>query len=166
MNNDLHIILSLFGSSAQLQKKRAMLTIAAIAWGTVAILLLLAFGEGLSRQLDKNRRSTAENFAVFWFGQTSKSWKGMPPGRPIRPVIDDVTMLRERMPLLKAVHGELQAGRVNVVYRRKNKSRRIVGVNWGYGDDRKHYPQAGGPFLGPENQAPRRPVTFALAPMR
>ncbi len=160
MNNDLHIILSLFGSSAQLQKKRAFLTIAAIAWGTVAILLLLAFGEGLSRQLDKNRRSTAENFAVFWSGQTSKSWKGMPPGRPIRPVIDDVTMLRERMPLLKAVHGELQAGRVNVVYGRKNIAGRIIGTNWVYGDDRVHYPQAGGRFFGPQDEAERRRVIF------
>jgi putative ABC transport system permease protein len=160
MNNDLHIILSLFGSSAQLQKKRAFLTIAAIAWGTVAILLLLAFGEGLSRQLDKNRRSTAENFAVLWFGQTSKPWKGMPPGRPIRPVIDDVTMLRERMPLLKAVHGELQAGRVNVVYGRKNIAGRIIGTNWVYGDDRVHYPQAGGRFFGPQDEAERRRVIF------
>lgn len=160
MNNDWHIIATLFGSSAQLQKKRAFLTIAAIAWGTVAILLLLAFGEGLSRQLDKNRRSTAENFAVLWSGETSKAWKGLPPGRPIRPVIDDVTMLRERMPLLKAVHGEMQAGRVNVVYGRKNKAGRIVGVNWVYGDDRKHYPQPGGRFFGPEDEAARRRVIF------
>src|SRR4051795_12954866 len=101
--SDLHIIYTLFAGSARLQRKRAYLTIAAIAWGTVAILLLLAFGEGLSRQLDKNRRSTAENFAVLWSGETSKAWKGLPPGRPIRPVIDDVAMLHERMPLLKAV---------------------------------------------------------------
>jgi putative ABC transport system permease protein len=159
-STDLHIIATLFGSSAQLQKKRAFLTIAAIAWGTVAILLLLAFGEGLSRQLDKNRRSTAENFAVMWSGQTTKAWKGMPPGRPIRPVIDDVQMLRDRMPLLKAIHGELQAGRVNVVYGRTNKAGRIIGTNWVYGDDRKHYPQAGGRFFGPEDEAQRRRVIF------
>src|SRR5260221_13238307 len=152
MSNDLHIILTLFASSSQLQKKRAFLTIAAIAWETVAILLLLAFGEGLSRQLDKNRRSTADNFAVMWSGETSKAWKGLPPGRPIRPVIDDVAMLRERMPLLKAVHGELQAGRVNVVYGRTNKPGPIIGTNWGFGDDRKQYPQAGGRVFGPEDE--------------
>jgi putative ABC transport system permease protein len=157
---DFHVILTLFGNSAQLQKKRAFLTVAAIAWGTVAILLLLAFGEGLSRQLDKNRRSTAENFAVLWSGQTSKAWKGLPPGRPIRPVIDDVAMLRDRMPNLKAVHGELQAGRVNVVYGRKNISGRIIGTNYVYGDDRKHYAQPGGRFFGPEDEAARRRVIF------
>ncbi len=47
MKRDLGVILSLFLSSARLQKKRATLTIASLAWGTVTILLLLAFGEGL-----------------------------------------------------------------------------------------------------------------------
>src|ERR1019366_2029214 len=90
MNTDLHVILNLFATSSRLQKKRAYLTIAAIAWGTVAILLLLAFGEGLKRQLDKNRRSTGENLAVMWPSETTKPWKGLPPGRPIRLRIADV----------------------------------------------------------------------------
>ena len=102
-NTDFHIIWSLFSSSSRLQRKRAYLTIAAIAWGTVAILLLLAFGEGLKRQLDKNRRSTAENFAVMWPSETTKPWKGLPPGRPVRPRIDDVDFIASRMPELRAV---------------------------------------------------------------
>src|SRR6202022_4739470 len=102
MNTDLHVIFSLFATSSRLQKKRAYLTIAAIAWGTVAILLLLAFGEGLKRQMDKNRRATGENLAVMWPGETTKTWKGMPPGRPIRPRIDDVELIAGRMPELRA----------------------------------------------------------------
>ena len=34
MKHDFHIIFSLFSGAGQLQKKRAMLTIASIAWGT------------------------------------------------------------------------------------------------------------------------------------
>src|SRR2546423_91008 len=97
MNTNLHVILSLFATSSRLQRKRAYLTVASIAWGTVAILLLLAFGEGLKRQMDKNRRSTGENLAVMWMGETSKAWKGMPPGRPIRLRIDDLELVRRRM---------------------------------------------------------------------
>src|SRR6187455_2625492 len=107
MKRDLHVIFSLFASASQLQKKRAFLTIASIAWGTVAILLLLAFGEGLKRQMDMNRRATGENLAVMWPGETTKAWKGLPPGRPIRPRIDDIEFLAGRMPELKAVIGEL-----------------------------------------------------------
>jgi putative ABC transport system permease protein len=160
MNTDAHIILTLFGSSSQLQKKRAFLTIAAIAWGTVAILLLLAFGEGLSRQLDKNRRSTGENIAVMWPGETTKAFKGLPPGRPIRPRIDDIDFLRERMPEVKSVFGEVVSWRTNISYGRKTVNGRVIGTNVAYGEARKHYPQSEGRFFGPEDMQERRRVIF------
>jgi len=160
MNTDLHVILSLFATSSRLQKKRAMLTVASIAWGTVAILLLLAFGEGLKRQMDKNRRSTGENIAVMWMGQTSKAWKGMPPGRPIRLRIDDLELVRERMPELKAVVGEATAGRTAITYGRKTVNGRVIGTNVEYGEARKHYPVAGGRFLTPLDELERHRVVF------
>ena len=82
---DLTVILHLFVGAARLQKKRAALTIASIAWGTVTILLLLAFGEGLKRQFARNQRAMGENLAICWPGETSKVWKGLPEGRPIQP---------------------------------------------------------------------------------
>ena len=160
MNRDLHVIFSLFATSSRLQKKRAYLTIAAIAWGTVAILLLLAFGEGLKRQLDRNRRSTGENLAVMWPGETAKAYKGMPPGRSIRPRIEDVDMLQARMPELKAVLGEIVSWRTALTYGRKTVNGRVIGTNWQYGDARKHYPQRGGRFITPADEQQRRRVIF------
>jgi putative ABC transport system permease protein len=160
MKRDLHVIFSLFASASQLQKKRAYLTIAAIAWGTVAILLLLAFGEGLKLQLDKNRRSMGENIAVIWPGETSKGWKGLPPGRPIRPRIDDLDFIRTRMPELKSVIGEVVSWRTALTYERKTVNGRVNGVSWEYGDARKHFPQPGGRWLSPEDDAQRRRVVF------
>ncbi|MCU1350691.1 MAG: hypothetical protein JWO56_3721 [Acidobacteria bacterium] len=160
MKNDLHIIFQLFATASQLQKKRAYLTIAAIAWGTVAILLLLSFGEGLTRQLDKNRRSTGENLAVMWPNTTTKAWKGMPPGREIHVRVEDIDFLRARMPELKAVHGELVSWRTALTYGRKTVNGRVNGVNYIYGEDRKHYAMAGGRFFGPVDEAERRRVVF------
>lgn len=160
MKRDLHVILHLFSTSSRLQRRRAYLTIAAIAWGTIAILLLLAFGEGLKRQLDKNRRSTGENLAVMWPSQTTKPWKGLPPGRPIRLRLDDVDYLRERMPELEAVHGEVVSWRTALTYGRKTVNGRIIGTSYVYGEDRKHYAQAGGRFFGPEDEINRRRVVF------
>ncbi|HJW93549.1 MAG TPA: ABC transporter permease [Thermoanaerobaculia bacterium] len=157
--SDLHIIYTLFAGSARLQRKRAYLTIAAIAWGTVAILMLLAFGEGLRRQLDKNRRSTGENLAVIWPSETSKPYKGLPAGRSIRPRVPDVEFIRDRMPELRAVHGEMQSFRI-VVYGREVKNVRIIGTNWTYGESRKHYPQAGGRFFNADDEEQRRRVIF------
>jgi len=160
LRQDLRVIFTLFATSSRLQKKRAYLTIAAIAWGTVAILLLLAFGEGLKRQLDKNRRSTGENLAVIWPGETTKPWKGIPPGRPIRPRIDDLAFIRERMPELKAVLGEVVSWRTVMTNGNKTRNGRVIGVSWEYGEARKHYTQAGGRFLTPEDDVERRRVIF------
>ena len=160
MNTDLHVILSLFTTSSRLQKKRAVLTVASIAWGTVAILLLLAFGEGMKRQMDKNRRSTGENIAVMWMGETSKAWKGMPPGRPIRLRIDDLELVRARMPELKSVIGEVVSWRTALTYGRKTVNGRVIGTNISYGEARKHYPVAGGRFLSEEDEVQRRRVVF------
>ena len=160
MKNDLHVIFSLFSTSSRLQKKRAYLTIAAIAWGTVAILLLLAFGEGLKRQMDKNRRATGENLAVSWPGETTKPWKGMPPGRPVRPKIDDIEYLRQRLPELKTVIGEATSWRTAMTYGRKTINGRVIGTNVEYGEARKHYPQAGGRFFNQDDVDQRRRVIF------
>jgi putative ABC transport system permease protein len=160
MNTDFHVIFTLFATSSRLQKKRAYLTIAAIAWGTVAILLLLAFGEGMKRQLEKNRRATGSNLAVMWPGETQKPYKGMPPGRSVRVRIDDVDMLRERMPELAAVFGEVVSYRTNVTYGRKTVNGRIIGTNPEYGDARVHYPQPGGRFITTVDDQQRRRVIF------
>jgi putative ABC transport system permease protein len=160
MTNDLHVIRTLFASASQLQKKRAFLTIAAIAWGTVAILLLLAFGEGLKRQMDKNRRSTGENLAVMWPGETTKAWQGMPPGRPIRPRIDDVDLLRAQMPELKSVHGEVVSWRTAMQWERKTVNGRVLGAQRSYGESRVHYPVAGGRWINVADEEQRRRVVF------
>ena len=160
MKRDFHVILSLFAGASQLQKKRAFLTIASIAWGTVAILLLLAFGEGLKRQLDKNRRAMGENISVMWPGETTKSYRGLPPGRPIRPRMDDLEFMRGRMPELKSVIGEIVSWRTPIAYAGKTINSRVIGVSWQYGEARKHYPVAGGRWLSPEDEQQRRRVAF------
>jgi len=154
------IIFELFKRSARLQKKRAYLTIAAIAWGTVAILLLLAFGEGLKLQLNKNKRAMGENLAVIWGGETVKPWKGLPPGRRIRFKIEDIEFLRERMPELEAVVGEINSWRTALSWNGKTVNARVTGTVPVFEEARKHYSARGGRFLSPADEAGRRRVIF------
>ena len=60
------LVFQLFFRSSRVQKKRAFLTIAAIAWGTLALLLLLAFGEGLGLSLGKAWAGMGTDIAVIW----------------------------------------------------------------------------------------------------
>ncbi|HLN56915.1 MAG TPA: ABC transporter permease [Thermoanaerobaculia bacterium] len=156
---DISVVLHLFARSARLQKKRATLTIASIAWGTVTILMLLAFGEGLKRQLSSNEQAMGENLAIHWPGETSKIWKGLPEGRPIQPRIDDIAALRQRLPECD-VWGEMRNGRTNMTYGRKTVNGQVSGTSWIYGDPRKHYPRAGGRFLNANDEEEKRRVVF------
>jgi putative ABC transport system permease protein len=160
MTSDTHIILELFKSASRLQKKRATLTIAAIAWGTVAILLLLAFGEGLKRQLNTNRKGMGENIAVLWPGETTKTYKGLPTGRPIRPRIDDIEFLRERIPEARTIIGEVVSWRTALTYGTKTVNARIIGTQPEYGEARNQFPQRGGRFISYQDDQQRRRVVF------
>ena len=156
---DVSVVLHLFVRSARLQKKRATLTIASIAWGTVTILMLLAFGEGLKRQLSSNEKAMGENLAIHWPGETSKIWKGLPEGRPIQPRIDDIAALRQRLPECD-VWGEMRNSRTNMTYGRKTVNGQVSGTSWIYGDPRKHFPRPGGRFLNASDEEEKRRVVF------
>ncbi|MBF8269513.1 MAG: hypothetical protein HW386_1222 [Gammaproteobacteria bacterium] len=153
------LVLHLFLSSSRVQKKRAFLTVASIAWGTLALLLLLAFGEGLKISIFTASHGMGSNLAVLWPGTTSLTWQGLPAGRPIQPRIEDVALLRERIPNLVDVSGEIHQW--NTVTRGDiTSSERIKGVTHGFGEIRNHIPAPGGRFLNPMDEQLRRRVAF------
>jgi len=157
---EIKIILTLFFSAAFLRKKRAILTIAAIAWGTVAILLLLAFGEGLQNRLLTARKGMGENIAVVWPGQTSEAYRGLKEGKQIIFRVDDIAFLRERLPEFEGVVGEMTNWSTTLTYGRKTITTFITGANWQYGEIRNQIPDKGGRFINPEDEKERKRVIF------
>ena len=157
---DLNVIWSLFARASSLQRKRAGLTVAAIAWGTVAILMLLAFGEGLGRQMMRSRVGMGENLAVWWPGETSKVWQGLPTGRPIRPRMDAIEFLRRRLPDLEGVVGEIVSWQTPLSWNRTNLNIRVVGTNAEYGVIRHHFAREGGRFFNVRDEREKRRVIF------
>jgi putative ABC transport system permease protein len=157
---EVKIILTLFFSAAFLRKKRAILTIAAIAWGTVAILLLLAFGQGLQDRLLMARKGMGENIAVVWPGQTSEAYKGLKEGKQIIFRVDDIDFLRERLPEFEGIVGEMTNWGTTLTYGRKTVTAWITGANWQYGDLRNQIPQKGGRFIDPQDEKERKRVIF------
>jgi len=154
------LVFQLFLNSSRVQKKRAILTIAAIAWGSLSLLLMLSFGEGLKRQLTLAQHGMGRNIAVMWPGETTMPWQGMPAGRPIRPRVEDIELLRTRIPLLQRVTGELVDWGAVYGYGAKTVNSRLNGVHLDYGEMRNHLAAKGGRFLNPLDQALRRRVIF------
>jgi putative ABC transport system permease protein len=157
---DWRVVGQLFLKASSLQRKRAMLTVAAIAWGTVAIVMLLSFGEGLKLQLMKGRRGMGENIAVWWPDETSKVWEGLPEGRPIRPIMDDIAYLRGRMTAASGVIGEMTSWSSSLTWGTKTITGRVTGSNWEYGEIRHHFAQAGGRFFNANDEREKRRVIF------
>jgi putative ABC transport system permease protein len=157
---DWRVVGQLFLKASSLQKKRATLTVAAIAWGTVAIIMLLSFGEGLKIQLMKGRHGMGENIAVWWPDETSKVWQGLPEGRPIRPRMDDIEYLRGRMTAASGVIGELTSWSSSLTYGQTTLTGRVTGANWEYGEIRHHFAQAGGRFFNVNDERDKRRVIF------
>ena len=154
------LVLQLFMRSSRVQKKRAILTIAAIAWGSLSLLLLLSFGEGLKRQLLVADSGLGRNIAILWPGETTRPWNGMPSGRWILPRVEDIELISQRVANLQAVSGELRSWQSAYRYGDRTVNRRLTGASLSYGDIRAHIPRSGGRFLNPLDEKMRRRVIF------
>jgi len=154
------VIFNLFLTSSRLQKKRAVLTIASIAWGSVSLLLLLSFGQGLRDQLSVANRGMGTGIAVLWASETTKVWQGLPAGRSIHFLPEDVPLLQERVPLFDGVIGEFVSWGCNFTYGKKTVNAQLIGTDTAYGDLRNHVPKPGGRFLNDDDVTLRRRVVF------
>ncbi|HEX6558920.1 MAG TPA: ABC transporter permease [Longimicrobiales bacterium] len=76
------------------QKLRAMLTLLAVVGGTAAVVILLAFGEGLKRQVVAGQQNAGSRMFMIYGGETSLAFEGLPKGREIRLTQDDLDLLR------------------------------------------------------------------------
>jgi putative ABC transport system permease protein len=136
------------------------LTIIAITWGTISIMLLLAFGEGLKLQMTRNQKGLGEGIVILWGGQTSIPFEGLGRGRRIRFNEEDVAYLKRRMPELKNVAGEYARWGINIRYKDKVFGEHLTGIYPCYEDIRTHYPQGGGRFINEIDMQQKRRVVF------
>ena len=156
---ELALVWRLFRADLGHQTKRIVLTVLAIAWGTLSIVLLLSFGEGLKRSLSKGSRGMGENVAVVWPGATTRAWMGLPSGRPIPIKEEDPALLRSRIPEIEKLSVEY-AKFVPVTVGTKSINARLRGVEPEFGEMRNIHPQPGGRFLNARDLAEKRRVVF------
>jgi len=158
-NAEIALIWKLFQHDVAHQRKRIALTILAIAWGTLSIVLLLSFGEGMKRSFHKGSRGMGEGIGVVWTGATTKAFIGLPSGRPIQFTDEDVKLLRVRVPEIQALSSEYSR-RIGVTAGTKTVNARVRGVDPEFGELRNLIPQAGGRFLNELDIKEKRRVVF------
>ena len=129
------------------QRTRAFLTIVAITWGTVAVVLLLAFGEGLGTQMQNGLLNAGDKILIMYGGETGKQFEGMAKGRKIRMVEEDAEMLQQALPTMIAMISPQYSQGVSLAYKKVMTNTECEGVNPNFEEMRRMYPAAGGRFL-------------------
>ena len=149
----------LFRADAAHNRKRIALTVLAIAWGTLSIVLLLSFGEGMKRAFHRTSRGMGEDIGVLWPGATTKPYAGLPSGRTLQFTDEDADILGARIPEIAAVSREYNK-RVPVSHGTKSVNARVRGVDPSFGPMRNLIPAESGRFLNDRDLAEKRRVAF------
>ncbi len=154
------IIYNVFVRDFQNQKKRMFLTLLAILWGTLSIMILLAFGEGLRKQMLMNTKGLGEGIVIVWGGQTSVPFQGFGKGRRIHLHPEDVDYLKRRMPELEIVVGEYTRWGAEIRYGKKLLSERVDGVYPEFETIRNFRAQMGGRMINKLDMEQKRRVAY------
>jgi putative ABC transport system permease protein len=142
------------------QKLRTFLTIFGIVWGTVAIVVLLAFGMGFKRQLAINMHGMGESVAIMFPGRTTKPFEGFGTGRPISFLEDDARLLGTQVPGIGRVSPEYSAGDAQIRVGENITNTLVSGIYPVYADMRSIIPEQGGRFIDDVDMRERKRVAL------
>ncbi|HYS51074.1 MAG TPA: ABC transporter permease, partial [Burkholderiales bacterium] len=155
-----YILLQEFIGDLKAQRTRAFLTFFAVTWGTLAVVLLLAFGEGLKRTVRDGLLGAGERIFMIYGGETSKAFAGLGQGRRIRLVEEDLELLKGAIPDID--RGSLSYGRWGTSFQlgKTRTNAFLEGVGPDHEPMRHMEPAQGGRFINALDIAQKRRVLF------
>jgi putative ABC transport system permease protein len=135
-----------FISDLRAHRTRATLTLIAITWGTIAVVLLLSFGEGLGTQMLKGMMNAGNRIMIIYGGETGLVYQGLPKGRRIRFVEEDVDLISKTVMGIGMISPQYH-NNVTLTYGKFSITAECEGVNPCFEEMRRMYPSGGGRFL-------------------
>jgi putative ABC transport system permease protein len=143
---------------------RSLLTMTGIAWGIVAVTLLLSYGAGFRSVLMYTFEVFGKGAVVCWPGTTSEQAGGERAGKEVRFEQEDAEWVKAQSPLIKRVTLETVQYR-GISHDERLSDTAIRGVYPEYGEMRNEVPFEGR-WISPEDIAERRRVAFLGATLR
>jgi len=140
------------------QRLRTFLTIFGIVWGTVAIIVLLAFGTGFKKQMSVNMHGIGESIAIMFPGSTTKPFEGFGVGRPISFTEDDARLLKTYVPDIAKISPEYSSRDYPIRIGENRINTATAGIYPIYGEMRNIIPEVGGRFINDLDMSERRRV--------
>jgi len=140
------------------QRVRALMTMTGIAWGIVAVVMLMAYGNGFHNALEVGfRRAFSSGTVVVWPGQTSMQAGGERAGKKIFLKEDDLEPIRQ-LGSVKYVSPEY-VETLPITFGLKQTSSTVRGVSPEYGIMRNEEAEFGR-FINAEDVEKQRRVAF------
>lgn len=149
-----------FFSDLRKQKLRSSLTLIAIAWGTLSVILLLAFGRGLGTGMIEGMLGAGNQVMVIYGGQTSINYEGLGVGRAIRFTEEDVELINKAVPGIAYSSPQYGQWGASLDYGGVVTTTYMEGVNPDFEIMRTMYPAAGGRFINEKDVDLQRRVLF------
>lgn len=148
-----------FARDVRAQKLRLFLTVFGIVWGTAAVTLMLAFGQGLHKQIVVNQKGLGDAIVIAWPTRTSRPWQGLPRGRLIRLTDEDLAHIRTEVPEIDRLSEEYEDD-TRLTWGAKTLAASTSGTNAEWGVMRNMIAAEGGRFFNDLDLAERRRVVF------
>jgi putative ABC transport system permease protein len=142
------------------QKLRTFLTTFGIVWGTVAIVVLLAFGMGFRRQLAVNMHGIGESVAIMFPGRTTKPFEGFGIGRPMSFVENDARLLASQVPAIGRISPEYSQHDAQIRVGANIMNTLVSGIYPVYAEMRSIIPEPGGRFIDDIDMQDRKRVAL------
>ena len=143
---------------------RSLLTMTGIAWGIVAVTLLLSYGAGFRGVLMYTFEVFGKGAVVCWPGTTSEQAGGERAGKQVRFEQEDADWVKAQSPLIRRVTLETVKFQ-GISHEQRLSDTAIRGIYPEYGEMRNEVPLEGR-WISPEDIAERRRVVFLGALLR
>ncbi len=141
-------------------KGRTFMTMFGIIWGTLTVILLLAFGVGVQKSMSKNMHGMGDGIAIMWPGRTSIPFEGYGRERYMRFRAEDVELLRSEISEILYISPEYGQWGIPIRVGDKINYTYVSGQNTEYSEMRNEIPEPGGRWLNDLDLKDRKRVCF------
>jgi putative ABC transport system permease protein len=140
------------------QPLRTVLTLSGVVWGTFSVILLLAFGDSVSKAQIKRFHGMGSGIVLVFPSRTTLPWQGFIRGKPVRVTPETVEAIPDKVSGIELISPEFISGRL-IRYGRKEFRNTIRGVNPQFELMRNTIAEKGR-FIDPEDMTDRKRVCF------
>ena len=115
-------------ASLRFYRRRTAVTVLSLGWGVACFLILMSYGNGFDKALRNAFHAVGQDLIIVKEGQTSQQAGGLRAGRRVPLEKDDIELIREAVPLVRAISPEVLSYDMTTMRGTREKQYTLRGV--------------------------------------